>query len=252
MKRFGFLLLLFCSPFSLGFGNEEAAESASLFEQSTHSPLFVSLGSNCTTAGMFRHFGMRNIAFPFDWIVSLDNEQFVELLNEDFNDFLNPDFLIMHPLRYGPLVHSHYHVEFSHDWDASYWMNKELIQEGQDRLNSKFKKRISRFKDLNKYKGTVVFVRLVFDSVVYREERPDLYWYKEDQLYSDHEISLKLYDALKKLFPRLDFSLVMIRKSEIPSIHNLSENIVEYNFLDAELHENWKKVLDQQVEKHRK
>jgi hypothetical protein len=45
-------------------------------------PVFVSLGSDCTSASLLREFGLRNKGYPFDWLMSLVN------INEDFeSDF---------------------------------------------------------------------------------------------------------------------------------------------------------------------
>jgi len=49
--------------------------------------LFVSLGSHCEPASYLREFQLRNIAFPFDWIVSFNHEGAVAILEDNFNFF---------------------------------------------------------------------------------------------------------------------------------------------------------------------
>src|SRR5258708_40057533 len=96
-------ILLLCFMISALLGNEEIAERANILEQQNKFPLFVSLGGTCITAGMFRHFGLRDAAFPFDWMYTIDDVKLIELLDNNFTDFINPDFFIMHPLQYGHL-----------------------------------------------------------------------------------------------------------------------------------------------------
>src|SRR5579863_2999679 len=71
----------------------------------TPDPLFVSLGSDCLAAGMVRHFGKRQTAFPFDWLRTLDDFQFLQIVNTNFQDFTNKEYLIRHPITHAGLVH---------------------------------------------------------------------------------------------------------------------------------------------------
>ena len=74
-------------------------------------PLFVSLGSYCKPAHMLRFCNLRKVAFPFDWICSMDGNKLIEIIESDFNNFLNENFLIGYE-HSGALLHTYYHLEF--------------------------------------------------------------------------------------------------------------------------------------------
>ena len=48
----------------------------------------ISLGQSCTVAGAVRDYGIREFAFPFDWIVSPFNSLY-QVFEDDFKFFRN-------------------------------------------------------------------------------------------------------------------------------------------------------------------
>ena len=69
------LCLTFIGGHSILQGDELDEDPTSVLINPDQSPLFVSLGADCLTASMMRHFGKMQAAFPFDWMLTLDIEQ---------------------------------------------------------------------------------------------------------------------------------------------------------------------------------
>ncbi|HSW87042.1 MAG TPA: DUF1796 family putative cysteine peptidase [Rhabdochlamydiaceae bacterium] len=233
------------SEISILFGIEE-----SLLCHITQSPLFVSLGSNCLTAGMFRHFDRREAAFPFDWMVTTDDLKLIEILDHNFQDFTNHLLIGKHPhFSVGHIVNHYYHVEFAHDWDLKYWETPELFQEGIEKLKIKYDRKINRFRQLANYKGKVVFVRLRYPMQRCLHARPDYYWYYLNIDIDQEELALQLNNALKKMFPSLDFKLVIITQSDTSDTLDEIDNVMIYSLVRAEEHSVWKTILDNVAER---
>ncbi|MBI2743553.1 MAG: hypothetical protein HYX48_06520 [Chlamydiales bacterium] len=166
-------------------------------------PLFVSLGSHCRPVLMLQECGLRKAAFPFDWICSVDGERLLEIIEEDFLVFLNEKYLVVYEIGGGPLLHNYYHLEFLHegDWrEGRYAANLE-------KMRSKYQRRIERFRSLSDYKGKVFFIR---QASTYSLEDPHRFFKFTHTLEIDEDFSLKLYQTLKKRFPKLDFGLIII------------------------------------------
>lgn len=206
-------------------------------------PLFVSLGANCLPAGMLRYFGMRERAFPFDWMLTLDEAEFLEILNNDFQDFTNEQFLIRHPLEGYKLVHSKYHLEFSHDWDANNWDNMSRFHEGIEKLKEKYQRRVERFLQLTHFNGTVTFIRVLFPAHSNLSLYPQFYWFDYPFERNEEEFALSLYGALQRLFPRLKFTLLLIDKAAIQDKKAITENIALIHLTDLENHQAWESIL---------
>jgi hypothetical protein len=183
------LILFYCL---IIYGNE----AENLLADVSQSSLIVSLGSNCNTAHVLKNYGLRTTAFPFDWLLTLDEEKFIELLDNDFLHFLDKEYFIKHN---SILVHKYYNIEFRHE------------VEGLERLIEKHTKRIARFRQLDHYPGKVFFIRNVHVS----SADPALYGRDEKGFCSmDTESALRLNAVLKKRFPKLDFTLVTINVNE--------------------------------------
>jgi hypothetical protein len=229
--------------------SEEAAENAHILETGRSYPLFVSLGANCTPASMFRHFSMRDVAFPFDWALTIDDRGLISALEHNFADFVNRDFFIRHPSDHpsfnGHLVHSLYHIVFSHDWDARFWDDPSLYQEGLDKLIFKFKKRIAKFQALASYPHPVIFVRTTYPAHIYSHQQPQLYWYGIEDQRDEKELAIQLHDALKKLFPNLNFILAIVHQALIPIRLQIQDDIILYTMTNVDASDQWEEILSQ-------
>ena len=171
--------------------------------------LFVSLGSYCAPASLTRSCGLRKAAFPFDWNISMDGEKLIEILDQGFLHFLNPNYLV--PLSPTTLLNTYYRLEFVHDgnWDEEHYADFMPL------LQSKYQRRIERFKQLNTYKGKVFFLRAAY---IYSVEDPHRFYHCEENIEITEEYSLRLYKALGELFPDLDFHLIVINNHEDPCV----------------------------------
>lgn len=156
----------------------------------TAKPLFVSLGSFCEPAGRMKELGLREMSFPFDWLVSKSQDKLIQIFNEDFELFLDPRYLIRHEEGTGFLRHTEYDLVFFHEGDPP-------LSDQLEALKIKYSRRIERFRNLNSYPGKVVFLR----ASSLNEE-------------ITVESARKLRGALEQFFPDLDFDLCLISYNE--------------------------------------
>lgn len=196
--------IVFGSLFFISLLNAENTRDSNLggnIEQSiSQEPLFVSLGSYCTTARMHRNCEIRKAAFPFDWIISFDGEKLIELLEEDFLHFLNPAVLTISGQA---LLNEYYHLEFLNegDWeDAAYMI---------DEFTVKCQRRIDRFRQLANYQGKVFFVRT---ANPYSVTDPHRTWKVKENIEITYEYAERLYNTLKRRFIELDFKLIIMNE----------------------------------------
>lgn len=192
------LIIIFCWVSFLG--QHAAADEGKAF-----SPVFVSLGSSCEVAHQFRSCGVRSRAYPFDWLLTLDPDGLVSLLRSDFESFLDKNHIL---LDGGSFFDTYYNMEFRHDLygaDSSFEEYLPTIQE-------KYERRIARFRKLGTYAGKVYFFRSA-----YPPHYPPLTTSHPECFAITSAQAKKLKDALSQLFPAMDFTLVIINYSEVPS-----------------------------------
>jgi len=181
-------------------------ESIDILSELKGQHLFVSLGSSCDPALWLRGCGLRAAAFPFDWLLSIDGDRFAEVIETDFQGFLDgQNFAYFN----GAIVHTLYHIEFRHEHG------------GMAEIFEKYPRRIGRFKDLDGYPGKVVFIRAPYIEAT----NPTLYWPNEAGLRITLENALALRDALKKLLPHADFTLLIVNH-EGPDAIEYRDNII--------------------------
>lgn len=170
--------------------------------------LFISLGSYCAPAALTRSCGLRKAAFPFDWNMSFDGEYLIKALEEDFENFLKEEYLV--PDGPDTLLNTYYHMEFIHDgrfWDELYSYYLPLLQ-------AKYKRRIARFKSLKDFRGKVWFLRSAYLFSVDGKS----YYHVPENIEITEDFALRLFKALKDMFPGLDFSLLITNNHEQESV----------------------------------
>jgi hypothetical protein len=199
------LVTCFCS---ITFAAEDADERKE-FSLDAQEPLFISLGPDCYIAGYLVQIGYRRASFPFDWLLTLDHNAMVKLLDDDFKYFLDPSCYSIHTNKY--LIHTYYHIEFRHEHD--------------DDLIGKYGRRIDRFRRLNNYSGKVFFMRKSFAGA----EPPIFYWPSKDLLNISFEHALELKQVLRKRFPDLDFSLVIVNFCPNRTTMKVTDDIMMVN-----------------------
>lgn len=192
------LTLLISGPILNTISARDSELGGSIEQTISQDPLFVSLGSSCTTAHMHRESGIRKAAFPFDWIISFDGEKLIELLEEDFLHFLDLDFL---KVEGQALLNTCYHLEFLNEGD---WA-EAACDIGEFSL--KCQRRIHRFRQLGNYQGKIFFVRTAYP---YSVTDPHRIWKFEENIEISPEYAQKLFNTLKHYFPNSDFELVII------------------------------------------
>lgn len=209
---------------------------------SLKSPLLVSLGSHCETAGMMRAYQIRRVAFPFDWLLTLDHDRFLNILEEDFLHFLDMDYFFRHPKYPSVLENTYYEVEFRHDWSfPDFNFDQDRFTKQLQEINDKYTRRITRFRQIGGYHGKVVFIRSAFDF----NNDPNVYWGKTDQSRVTFEQALSLKVTLDQYFPNLNFTLVILNYVEdyVPKIEGI-KGVLEFKIRKTHKHEDYQKMFE--------
>lgn len=209
--RYVLILITFTLSADLWLADAES-DAANL--EIADKPLFVSLGSSCVPAGILRSCGLRNAAFPLDWLLSLDNEGVLKAIKEGFanflvDDYLIPDNFLKQTASGASLVHLEYHFEFVHEGDffgIEYENNMRSFA-------SRYQRRIERFNELKNYPGTVVFIRC---SYPYGLTDPHRFYKSKEVIHISDEDSIKIYCALKELFPNTEIKLLIMNEMGPP------------------------------------
>lgn len=220
-------IALTCSlSLNLAYSDDlEEAEKANLHEL-IQEPIFVSLGSYCDTAHIMRACEIRKAAFPFDWITSLDSEKFLAILQEDFAHFLDRKSLLPMNKDPGPLLNTYYHLEFLHEGD----FRDVLYFPNMKKLQSKYQRRIERFRALREHQGKVVFLRSAYR---FSTTDPHRVYYCADNIEISDAYAQRLYSVLKAYFPKLDFSLIVINTANATNVFEatrLSNNLIKIRY----------------------
>ena len=181
-----------------------------------HEPMIISLGSHCEVADAIKSNKFRVTAFPFDWLLTIDLNQFLSLLEEDFAFLMDRAYLNQQPD--GSVINTKYNVHFRHDW-----FTDRDFEEYFPEINEKYERRIHRFRELNEYKKKVYFIRAPFD--------PSL---TSDPISKEHQKidcnnAEALRNTLRQKFPNLDFHLVIINyvEEQVPIFPEM-EKIIEF------------------------
>ena len=154
-------------------------------------PLFINLGPDCYFANGLGGLGLRKAAFPFDWLLTNDQEMFIELLEDDFKFFLDPTHYFKH--TNGHLVHDYYHIEFRHEHDLQ-------------TFDSTYARRIQRFHELNNYQGKVFFMRRAYPNLEDNNSQPFIQNFELRRSAKCLGFKAKQYPKRKK-FPSLRFQV---------------------------------------------
>lgn len=204
--RFFSILILVCFLHQAFADMESIEGDDAILAELGKETLFVSLGSYCTPASLVRSCGHRKAAFPFDWNITLDLGKVIEMIDDGFAHFFDPQYLVP-AVNGSALYHTYYHIEFVHDgtWGgAEHDSNMEILQ-------SKFERRIQRFKNLDSYEGKVYFLRSAYR---YSMEDPHRMYHIQENIEINDEDAMRLQRSLKKRFPNLDFTLIIVNNHQ--------------------------------------
>lgn len=213
-----FLIFLYISLF---------ADHSNVFEKKY---MLISLGNNCWTASAIKSAGLRDCAFPFDWLFTLDDEGLNKVFDDDFQHFTNEAFFSRDNYNAFSVRNNYYGMIFIHDWP----FNKNKVSSCRYKqhlkaIKIKYERRIARFRQLQQYDGKVYFFR-TFST----------HQYIQGEYGWNTEKARKLKDSLDRYFPNLDFTLVILSctDAEIPEVNKI-DGIIEFKIKDLYVHNNY-------------
>lgn len=169
----------------------------------TSGNLFVSLGSTCEIAWFLRRHDQRSCALPFDWLYVANHQGLIDIINDDFEFLIDKEHLVESG-RAGRVWNTKYQIEFRHDWTKQGYN----FERQYDNVLQKYKRRIERFRKIKDYPDKVYFCRCPIKN---------LRWalgLSKESLQISGEQANTLYDTLRKRFPSLDFSLIIVNYDE--------------------------------------
>jgi hypothetical protein len=210
--------------------------------------LFVSLGSHCEVAGRLKGNQLREASFPFDWLLSVNHELFVQLLHERFQYFLEEQYFFQRPKEPHIVGNAYYKIEFWHDWPFPTLSTDEERYAVQLReIKEKYQRRIERFLRLNEYPGRVYFIRAAYDLSL----GTALFWGKEGAEQIERRQAEELKAALDGLFPSLDFKLVILNygDQEIEPIEGL-DGILECRIKKSQKDIDYQRLFSMLIEQN--
>jgi hypothetical protein len=204
-------------------------------------PQFVSLGSHCEVSDYLRATGLRNVAMPFDWLLSFNHEGFIATLSDDFL-YLTDDRYLLREIEDPSIIQNFaYKVEFRHDWPHSdYWVDQARSAEQLKAIKTKYKRRVVRFKKLNDCEEKVVFIRAAYDFSI----NPRPFWREPGIEKITTSQAREIRHALKSYFPKVDFTLVIVNYVEENSeeIENL-EGVREFKIRKSNKPEDYRAIF---------
>jgi len=224
------IVWFFCIIFS------QLAAQGDLFP--VKNPIFISLGNNCWTAQALAAAGLRECAFPFDWLFSKDDEGLYRALEEDFAYFTDKD--CFSPDDYNPVAvrNNRYGMIFTHDWPfPDINVTEERYSQHLDAIKIKYERRIERFRKLQKYEGKVFFFR-TFST---KPEMIGEYGWNTEK-------ARKLKECLDRYFPNLDFTLIILSCTDpdIPEVDKI-EGVVEFKIKELFVQKNYLEMFTQLI-----
>lgn len=207
-----------------------------------YEPLFVSLGSHCEVAIQLRDHKFRSGAYPFDWLITLNHERLVALLDEDFQFFLDERFFFQDPEHPTILENSHYEIEFRHEWPFSdLKVDSSRYEKQLQAIREKYARRVARFRAIRDHDGPVFFLRVSYDF----QNGGANYWWDEKHLPTNARQAEELRDALKRYFPGLNFTLILINyiEDDLPAIVNVP-GVIELKIRKSDKFEDYEDLLN--------
>lgn len=172
--------------------------------------LFVSLGCNCWQAQALRVYGLRDAAFPFDWLFTLDSDLLIKCLDEKFEHF--NDFSFLRRCGKTDIENIYYNFQFIHDWPFENIKDStQRYQEQLEFIKKKYTRRINRFDSIRNFKGKVFFVRCFPNGAR-----------SEQEIGCNAHNAINLNNALKRYFPDLNFTLVIVSFSD-PTLSDIGD-----------------------------
>jgi len=194
-------------------------------------------------ANRLRDLNLRQAAFPFDWMLSVDDSGLVELIDRNFQDFINDEYLIRSSIT-GDLMHSLYHIEFLYDHEAGKAFSEDEFQHELAKMREKYTRRIARLQQIENFEGKVFFIRFLLPSRLYKKNYPDSFWFDYSHEKNEKDVAIELRDALKRRYPHLNFELILVSKTDMQEKMEMIEDVPLYFLLDEFNLQSWKEIFD--------
>lgn len=178
----------------------DAPLEGKVLDPNTPSPLFVSLGSSCEIPHLLRDLNLRYVAFPLDWVISIDQAGLLRCIEEDFLHFTEKAYLV--PKSNGVLVNTYYKMEFPHEGNCNTTPYAELLAKFQ----AKYNRRIERYRELAQFSKDIIFIRASYVNAT-----SDAFLYPDPtNLYLKLSWGEELLLLLKNRFPNNRFHLILV------------------------------------------
>lgn len=163
----------------------------------------IPLGSTCSVAYQLRRLGLRNFAFPFDWIRINNLSLVTDLMENNFVNFLdlqNYEFLeVSHKFEVNKKMISYIYqnqfCRFYHEFDR-YIDNSNFMK-----FKDKYNRRIERLYQIIRVKKKILFIREEIGNLslnkikkfskLINEINPDLVWKLKIIVNKEKYLSLK-------------------------------------------------------------
>lgn len=171
-------------------------------------PVIISLGGACEVAWELQQHNLRKESLPFGWLLT-PFESLCLLLEHHFEGFLQKENLEKLNWNGCWIKDKRYEIIFGHDFHGDvHWMGD------YDQVKAKYMRRIERFYRVLASATSVLFIRMHIS--------------KQDSVF--------LVNLLKKLFPNLNFSLLVVGSLEEHKQKWNLDNISNY-YQDVSCHE---------------
>lgn len=171
-----------------------------------NTPLVIGIGQQCTIGFALREYGIREAAYPFDWIICF-HDSLIRCLKEDFEHFFDPKSLTLY--HNGKAVVDHYGHVFGHDLPTvSHAVESETgevyIPEGSLRSDwqdyipavyEKYQRRIARFRKALEGTNHIYLIRHVLELTP--------------------NDALEIQQLIQKHYPNLSFTLIAVGETNV-------------------------------------
>jgi len=147
-------------------------------------PVYISLGSDCSIAYQLQVRNLRHMSFPFDWVKTNNLIDILALLNNNFQFLTDPAYLeIVRESDKFPLLeenwidassrnlvlkHKKYNILFPHE--IKYTDDTKIIDQQIFNMCEKYNRRIARFLEILKDRE----IKKIFIRITDKKEIPEL------------------------------------------------------------------------------
>lgn len=240
--------ILEANSYTYSAGSFCGNENIQTEEKQIFPPIFVGLGKDCKVAFFLRENQLRTDAYPFDWVLTLDDEKHANLIENDFAHFMDREHMLPNRMF---VRNTLYRVDFWHDWPTLEF--ERFFSEVAD----KYHRRIKRFYELKNYAGKVFFFRTANNHAQKAQPIEKVGEFIYDSVHSDYPnidcaSATRLKQILDMKFPDLDFTLVILNLVEYSDpredgISDLSD-VLEFKVREKQMGEDFKQITNSLLE----